>query len=206
MHNIIEKTKDSLDNQINEYFQTIAKNNITKKSPYYDLLKKTMTKLFYNDSISISNFSVSDNERQRPETAKPSNIKNLEFRNKSKRLNGSTMTFKQKHNSTVSNDGSVPSSPTFERKREEISDNEFLNKNVNSRKNINLTQTVWPKSKTLLSIVSKMFSDCYIDENQRGLLKEMIMDYDDNLMQILSDYEVSGDSNRLYECIIRLTK
>ena len=71
---------------------------------------------------------------------------------------------------------------------------------------MNLTKNVWPKSKTLLSIVSKMFSECYIDENQRGILKELIMDYDEKLMHILNEYEESGDSVRLYDCIIRLTQ
>jgi len=70
--------------------------------------------------------------------------------------------------------------------------------------NLNLTNKVWPKSRTFLSIVSKMFNENYINEHQRGILKEMIMDHNQVLNKILEEYEMDADSQKLYESIIQL--
>lgn len=70
--------------------------------------------------------------------------------------------------------------------------------------NSSLTNKVWPKSRTFLSIVSKMFNENYINDYQRGLLKEMIMDQNQDLDYILDEYEIDGDSNKLYQNIIAL--
>jgi len=74
----------------------------------------------------------------------------------------------------------------------------------NGNSNLNLTNKVWPKSRTFLSIISKMFNDNYIDEYQRGILKEMIMDHNQALNNILEEYEIDADSKNLYESIIQL--
>lgn len=70
--------------------------------------------------------------------------------------------------------------------------------------NMTLTNKVWPKSRTFLSIISKMFNENYINEHQRGILKEMIMDRNQALNNILEEYEIDADSKKLYESIIQL--
>ena len=75
-------------------------------------------------------------------------------------------------------------------------------RSINS--NSTLTNKVWPKSRTFLSIISKMFNECLINENQRGILKEMIMDHNKVLNNILDEYEIDADSKKLYENIIQL--
>lgn len=87
-------------------------------------------------------------------------------------------------------------------KKEYNEDNNLPNANLNP--NTSLTNKVWPKSRTFLSIVSKMFNDKYINEYQRGLLKEMIMDQNQDLDNILDEYEMDADSKKLYENIIAL--
>lgn len=88
----------------------------------------------------------------------------------------------------------------------EYNEDNLLSSNYIKGENLNksLTNKVWPKSRTFLSIISKMFNDNYIDENQRGLLKEMIMDQNQYLDNILDEYEIDADSNKLYENIIAL--
>ena len=41
-----------------------------------------------------------------------------------------------------------------------------------------LTTHVWPKSRMLFAIVSKMSKEGMLNEQQRGVLKDMILDYD----------------------------
>jgi hypothetical protein len=88
----------------------------------------------------------------------------------------------------------------------EYNEDNLLSSNYIKGENLNksLTNKVWPKSRTFLSIISKMFNDNYINENQRGLLKEMIMDQNQYLDNILDEYEIDADSNKLYENIIAL--
>ena len=74
------------------------------------------------------------------------------------------------------------------------------------KSNINLTSAVWPKSRTLLSIISKMYKENIINAEQRCALKEMVIDRDSNLYKILISYEVTGDSNKMYQNILKLSK
>ena len=75
-----------------------------------------------------------------------------------------------------------------------------------------LTQQVWvnffckfkPKSKMLLSIASKMFRENLISLDQRGVLKELILDQDQNLSQFLNIYESSRNYTSLCENICKL--
>ena len=84
--------------------------------------------------------------------------------------------------------------------------NEFSNTTGNSefnqKMNINLTSCVWPKSRTLLSIISKMYLERYINSQQRSTLKEMVIDRDTSLTKHLNEYEVTGDSLKMYQKII----
>lgn len=75
----------------------------------------------------------------------------------------------------------------------------------NQKINLHLTKFVWPKSRTLLSIISKMYKDNHINLEQRSVLKDMIIDHDKNLIEILNEYEISNDSKRLYENIIKIS-
>lgn len=45
-----------------------------------------------------------------------------------------------------------------------------------------LTTHVWPKSRMLFAVVSKMSKEGLLNENQRGVLKDMILDYDARLI------------------------
>lgn len=81
---------------------------------------------------------------------------------------------------------------------------EFDEDNNIINKNLNLTNKVWPKSRTFLSIISKMFNENYINDHQRGILKDMIMDHNPQLYNILEEYEIDGDSKKMYDNIIVL--
>jgi hypothetical protein len=227
--NIIEKTKDAIDSKLNEFFEDLTKKNLPNKCNYYDLLKKNVTKTFYFDNaspnINWSNMSSDFEFKARPETAKPSNLKILdnflesarkseEGKNHNNYKVNTMMSFCGIKNSmNASPEDSLPSSPTFhpdkkrrnENKDKILSESEFYTKaDSNNKLNINLTKFVWPKSRTLLSIISKMFLENYINEKQRGLLKELIMDHDESLLNILHEYEVGGNCIKLYECIKNL--
>jgi hypothetical protein len=98
------------------------------------------------------------------------------------------------------------SSPRFNLKNTSVLSNQSP-KNTESNRggmNINLTSCVWPKSRTLLSIISKMYSEKYITSDQRSVLKEMIIDRDKTMTMYLNEYEISGDSIKLYQNIIKL--
>ncbi len=41
-----------------------------------------------------------------------------------------------------------------------------------------LTTQVWPKSRMLFAVVSKMSKEGLLNEAQRGVLKDLILDYD----------------------------
>ena len=45
-----------------------------------------------------------------------------------------------------------------------------------------LTTHVCPKSRMLFAVVSKMSKEGLLNENQRGILKDMILDYDSRLI------------------------
>ena len=61
-----------------------------------------------------------------------------------------------------------------------------------------LTTTVWPKSRMLFAIVSKMSKEGSLNEVQRGVLKDLILEQDTRLMNSLAIYEQSGDRDKLY--------
>jgi hypothetical protein len=50
-----------------------------------------------------------------------------------------------------------------------------------------------------------MYTESYINAEQRGILKEMVIDKDNSLIQILNEYEESADSNKLYNDISNLS-
>jgi hypothetical protein len=215
----VEKTKSAIDSKLNEFFEDLMKANISKKTQYYELLKKNIMKTFLFDTNN-SNMSSEIELKVRPETAKPSHLRALDnllennTRMEESKFNKSNhISFCGVRNSmNGSPEDSIPSSPTFcpgkkknEKKEKILNEAEFRVKSTSSKLNINLTKSVWPKSRTLLSIVSKMYMENYINESQRGLLKEFIMDHDERLLQILHDYEISGDSVKLYDCIKSLS-
>ena len=67
-----------------------------------------------------------------------------------------------------------------------------------------LTTHVWPKSRMLFAIVSKMCKEGYLNEGQRGILKDFILDYDQRLMSCLQEYEIGGDRDKLYYNLISI--
>ena len=56
----------------------------------------------------------------------------------------------------------------------------------------------------LLSIVSKLFKEKFISLEQRGILKELILDKDHNLLNILTTYENTRNYKNLCESITKL--
>jgi hypothetical protein len=50
----------------------------------------------------------------------------------------------------------------------------------------------------LFAVVSKMSKEGLLNEGQRGVLKDLILDYDQRLLQCLQEYETGGDRDRLY--------
>jgi hypothetical protein len=45
----------------------------------------------------------------------------------------------------------------------------------------------------LFAIVSKMSKEGVLNQSQRGVLKELILDYDDRLIKCLSEYDRVGN-------------
>lgn len=68
-----------------------------------------------------------------------------------------------------------------------------------------LTTHVWPKSRMLLAIVSKMSKEGVLDCEQRGILKDLILDYDPRVMRCLQEYETGGNRDKLYENLLSLS-
>ena len=64
-----------------------------------------------------------------------------------------------------------------------------------------LTNKVWPKERILLAIASRMHKDKIIDLDERGTLKDMILDADPRLHAVLNDYYIDCDQNNLYRSI-----
>jgi hypothetical protein len=48
-----------------------------------------------------------------------------------------------------------------------------------------LTTHVWPKSRMLFAVVSKMSKEGVLNNKQRGILKDLILEYDPRLIQQL---------------------
>ena len=58
----------------------------------------------------------------------------------------------------------------------------------------------------LLSIVSKMSKEGKLSKTDRGKLKDLILDSNPKLFQILHEYEASGNQQKLYSDFIKLAK
>jgi hypothetical protein len=56
----------------------------------------------------------------------------------------------------------------------------------------------------LLSIASKLYKEKFITIEQRGVLKELILDQDPNLLNILTTYENTRNYKILCESITKL--
>lgn len=67
-----------------------------------------------------------------------------------------------------------------------------------------LTNHVWPKSRMLLVIVSRLFKEGMLNHQQRGQLKELILEEDLSLLQCLQQYEADGDRRQLYSSFLKL--
>lgn len=67
-----------------------------------------------------------------------------------------------------------------------------------------LTGQVWPKSRMLFAIVSKMSKEGVLDQKQRGALKELILDYDSRLLACLKEYDRVGNKDQLYQGLLRV--
>ena len=50
----------------------------------------------------------------------------------------------------------------------------------------------------LFAVVSKMTKEGILNPQQRGVLKDLILDYDQRLLQCLNEYEIGGDRDKLY--------
>lgn len=68
-----------------------------------------------------------------------------------------------------------------------------------------LTYHVWPKSRMMLSIVSRMLKENLLNSVQRGRLKDLILDADEGLVQVLYQYEMDGDRSKLYTSFLKLS-
>lgn len=68
-----------------------------------------------------------------------------------------------------------------------------------------LTNRVWPKTRMLLAIVSRMYKEKVVNLDQRGKLKDLIIDSDPRLNAPLNDYYLDGNRNNLYRNLISLT-
>jgi|TARA_B110000285_G_C14985199_1_gene543417 hypothetical protein len=54
----------------------------------------------------------------------------------------------------------------------------------------------------LFAIVSKMSKEGVVNEKQRGVLKDLILEQDTRLLTCLANYEAEGDRNTLYRSFI----
>lgn len=70
----------------------------------------------------------------------------------------------------------------------------------NSRNDIEgtLTTHVWPKSRMLFAVVSKMSKEGALNSAQRGVLKDLILESDARLLEHLQEYETGGNRDKLY--------
>ena len=57
---------------------------------------------------------------------------------------------------------------------------------------------MWPKSRMLFAVVSKMSKEGVLNNNQRGILKDMILEYDSRLVSCLQEYDRGGNKDKLY--------
>lgn len=74
----------------------------------------------------------------------------------------------------------------------------------NSMNQDGLTNRVWPKTRMLLAIASRMYKEKVINLEQRGKLKDLILDSDRRLETALNEYYLDSDRNLLYQNLISL--
>ena len=67
-----------------------------------------------------------------------------------------------------------------------------------------LTYHVWPKSRMLLAIVSRMLKEGLLNTQQKGKLKDLILDEDTKMLQCLQQYEMDGNRKLLYSTFLKL--
>lgn len=84
--------------------------------------------------------------------------------------------------------------------------NEFIGsvENLFEERTDFLTGHVWPKSRMLLAIVSKMSKEKLLNPSQRGILKDLIIENDPRILQCLRQYELDGDRKNLYKNYLNL--
>lgn len=63
---------------------------------------------------------------------------------------------------------------------------------------------MWPKSRMLFAIVSKMSKEGFLNAQQRGILKELILDYDTRLISCLKEYDKVGNKDKLYNNLLHI--
>jgi hypothetical protein len=80
------------------------------------------------------------------------------------------------------------------------------NKQESNREGTNelLTYHVWPKSRMLLAIVSRMLKEGLLSDEQKGKLKDLILDEDPKMLQCLQQYEMDGNRKVLYSSFLKL--
>lgn len=61
-----------------------------------------------------------------------------------------------------------------------------------------MTTHVWPKSRMLFAVVSKMSKEGVLNTKQRGVLKDLILEYDSRLLAQLQEYDRIGNKEKLY--------
>lgn len=67
-----------------------------------------------------------------------------------------------------------------------------------------LTYHVWPKSRMLLAIVSRMLKEGLLSPELKGRLKDLILDEDPKMLQCLQQYEMDGNRKILYSSFLKL--
>jgi len=56
----------------------------------------------------------------------------------------------------------------------------------------------------LFAVVSKMSKEGVLNNNQRGILKDMILEYDSRLVSCLQEYDRVGNKDRLYRKFLQI--
>ena len=156
------------------------------------------------DNNTIPNFNCNFAQNRKFEIKSLSNKKNYNSENFSFYNNNLNNIQFNNLNSSFSNknDG-------IKNTQSSITTSTFVTNSKNDR--VNLTNEVWvnnlliqPKSRTLLSIASKMYKENLITSKQKGILKELILDDNKNLGMFLSLYEMNNNYKILYDNIIKL--
>ena len=59
-------------------------------------------------------------------------------------------------------------------------------------------------NKVILKTLSEMYKDGFVNEAQRGILKEKLMDQDSNLKRAYHQYKIDLDKSLLFDRLRRL--